>query len=1133
MIVTFYSYKGGTGRTMALANIAVLLAQAGHRVLAVDFDLEAPGLWRFFQDLEPGLDRRSGLIDMLAAQSRMDGDPAADWHRHVTAVNFAASTLSLLTSGRLDASYPARVLNFNWREFFRSHDGGAFIENLRTEWAAEYDFTLIDSRTGITDTGGVCTIALPDLIVPVFVANHQNVDGVLDVLSRAQEGRQSLAYDRPPALILPILSRFDTRTEYESANEWLDMLSERLTHFYADWLPRTVAPRQILERTKLPHVAYFSFGEKLAVLQQGTSDPESLGYALNTVSRLIGSNLTDATAIALGVTPLAPAGSTPAIMGGVPTPNPDFTGREETLRAVCSALDRDSGHPATPHALQGLSGVGKTQLAVEYIRKFQSSYGLIWWIQCDDNFSLRRSFVSLAKRLGLAESDDIAHTVTTVLDQLRRGVPTANWLLVYDAASEPDQLRDYLPSGPGHVLITSRSQSWAAETRVTVTEVDVFTAAESVQFLRRRWIDLSAADADRLAEELGHLPLALEQAAALHRETGMPVTEYLRLLQATPQRMLAEGEKGERSVAGAWRLAFDQVRQQSPAAAQLLELCAFLGSDGVAVPVLIRGRGAPLPEPLADTLRDDIKLRRAIRELGRYALAQVDTRRDLIKIHRLVRVLAIDGMSQPGRAEMKHSAHALLALANPGTPDNEVTWPEHAQVARLVLTSGVIQSADPHVRRVALDQIRYYYVIGDYAESAALAQQAVTAWQEQLGPDDEMTLAACLHLGNALRARGEYGPARDVTLDTLDRMRHVLGPDHEYTLRAANSRSADLRLRGDFQDALLLDRDNLRRYQRVLTEDDPATLRSANNLAIDLHLLGSFAAAREIDEDTLRRRTILLGSQNPELLSSVNSVARDLYGSGDYAMALALQRESLTVHEQLVPNHASVIARRNVAILERKVGHYGPAVTLSRAVMEQAASLFGPLHEHALAATMTLGNALRAHHDLPEARQVTEANLERYREQFGAEHPFTLACASNYTIILRALGEAEQAADLDDATLASFRRTLGLDHPYVLCCACNVANNLASLGKHAEARKLSEDIAPRSERVRAPDHPFTLACLANLALDLEATGDAAEAAAVRASVHARLRRRLGATHPETVRIEQGKRAECEIEVPAT
>ena len=137
-------------------------------------------------------------------------------------MSFEGSSVSLLTSGKSDADYPGRVLGFNWQRFFREHDRGSFIERLRAEWATESDFILIDSRTGITDTGGICTIALPDLVVPVFAANHQNVDGVLDVLGRAQAGRQKLAYDRPPALVLPILSRFDTRTNTSlRRNGWI------------------------------------------------------------------------------------------------------------------------------------------------------------------------------------------------------------------------------------------------------------------------------------------------------------------------------------------------------------------------------------------------------------------------------------------------------------------------------------------------------------------------------------------------------------------------------------------------------------------------------------------------------------------------------------------------------------------------------------------------------------------------------------------------------------------------------------------------------------------------------------------------------------------------------------------------
>ncbi|MFF5225171.1 KGGVGR-motif variant AAA ATPase [Dactylosporangium sp. NPDC000521] len=298
MIATFYSFKGGTGRTMALANIAVLLAKAGRRVLVVDFDLEAPGVWRYFADIHAGLDSRPGLLDMLHDRVRRPRSEPPDWHDYVTRIRIGAESLTLMTTGRQDTGYPARVLAFDWPAFFDLHGGGQYFEQLRADWLTEFDVVLVDSRTGITDIGGVCLIALPDLIVPVFVANRQNVDGVVDVLRRAQAGRQALAYDRPPALVLPLLSRFDSRTELEFVNEWLSIAAQRFGEFYADWLPRRVDARVVLERTKLPYVAYFGFGEKLAVLLQGVTDPDSLGYALDTVAHLIDTRLQDLSRIA-------------------------------------------------------------------------------------------------------------------------------------------------------------------------------------------------------------------------------------------------------------------------------------------------------------------------------------------------------------------------------------------------------------------------------------------------------------------------------------------------------------------------------------------------------------------------------------------------------------------------------------------------------------------------------------------------------------------------------------------------------------------------------------------------------------------------------------------------------------------
>src|SRR3954471_10326274 len=163
MIVTFYSFKGGVGRTLALANVRVVLAQSAHRVLVVDFDLEAPGLTRYLENVFGGaLLLKPGLLEILEGQ-RECGNAGDLLHRFTVEVLTTADGghLDLMTSGYQDESYARRILGFDWPRFFREDDGGAFFESCRREWAKQYDFVLIDSRTGITDAGGICTIQLP------------------------------------------------------------------------------------------------------------------------------------------------------------------------------------------------------------------------------------------------------------------------------------------------------------------------------------------------------------------------------------------------------------------------------------------------------------------------------------------------------------------------------------------------------------------------------------------------------------------------------------------------------------------------------------------------------------------------------------------------------------------------------------------------------------------------------------------------------------------------------------------------------------------------------------------------------------------------------------------------------------
>lgn len=306
-IVTFYSYKGGVGRSMALANIAVLLARRGLRVLAVDWDLEAPGLERYFDYFDLSI-KRGGLLPFLVEQHAQlggDGEARADHYlHHLWTIDVGgAHRLSLLGSGRAAHADYARVLeHFAWTAFFE-RGGGDFLEQLRNRWRADFDIVLIDSRTGVSDAGGICTIQMPDVLVTMFTANYQSVLGVRDVIQSARAARQRLSYDRMALTVLPLPSRFP-RGDSQQSNEWLDRIATELGDCLADWLPRSIEPRSVLERLTIPHRDEFALGERLAVAEHKTAGAEALTAVYDRIAGLLAAEFRDIVA-AMG--PIEPA----------------------------------------------------------------------------------------------------------------------------------------------------------------------------------------------------------------------------------------------------------------------------------------------------------------------------------------------------------------------------------------------------------------------------------------------------------------------------------------------------------------------------------------------------------------------------------------------------------------------------------------------------------------------------------------------------------------------------------------------------------------------------------------------------------------------------------------------------------
>jgi tetratricopeptide (TPR) repeat protein len=892
---------------------------------------------------------------------------------------------------------------------------------------------------------------------------------------------------------------------------------------------------------------YRSLADKLATAMAGQASsplpspvgrfrgtqPLSHRFPVNPRTPISGGTVSASTPFPSPGTDQQPA-TLPAVWGGVPPRNPNFTGRTELLTGLREHLT-SKATALLPHTLHGLGGVGKTQLAVEYVYRYTSEYDLVWWVPSEQPPLIRQSLLALAPqlRLKVGPGDDVQQTLNAINDALRLGTPYRRWLLVFDNADRPEELGPFLSNPSGHILITSRNRSW--ENSAATVEVDVFERTESIELLTRRLPKITQAEADELAERLGDLPLALEQAASWQSATAMPTSEYLALLEEHVGALLSESQPSDypRPVAAAWGLAFDQLTEKAPAALQMLELCAFLGSEPISVRLLREGRHIDLPTPLRDAVRDDIPMRRAIRDVVRYGLAKVDPANNSLQIHRLVQAVLRDRIPMEERARFRSTVHALLAAANPSDPEDEKTWPRHAELSPHIRPGGLVEGESPDNRRVVLDQIRYQYLLGDFESSRELAELAVEKWRQRLGPDDEQTLVAGRYLGIALRALGRVREARELNEDVYARTRSTFGADHEHTLATANSMGADLRLRGEWPRARDLDTEMLALHRQVFGEDDPSTLLSANNLAVDYRLLGDFAAARDIDIDTENRQRRVLGDEHPYTLRIISNLSRDYYGLGDYRRAMDLQRQSLPIHRRVLgEDHYEVLRATRIHVVTlRKLGDIGEAADLAEQLVATSRRRLGDNHPDTMVAAMTLSNCRAAIERPREARIAGEDALARLRELLGGRHPFTLAAMTNLATILRGMGDYTAARALDERALNGFREAFAPDHTYVLCAGMNLANDMAAAHDHVGARELSDRSRQGMVEQFGPTHPQTLVCTFNYVLDLGATGDPTAAARLREEVLAQLRDTLGVGHPATVSAEAGQRASIEIEPP--
>ena len=621
---------------------------------------------------------------------------------------------------------------------------------------------------------------------------------------------------------------------------------------------------------------------------------------------------------------------TPSPIWNVPyLRNPIFTGRAGDLAELrASLLAGKTAALTQPRAIHGLGGIGKTQLAVEYAYRNRADYDLVWWVRSEEPTTLAGDYASLAVKLDLPEKDATEQNVIVeaVKEWLRQN---QGWLLIFDNAIDAQSVRDYIPrTNAGHIIITSRNPNWAGVAKPHA--VNLLPLEEAIQFLLKRTDQQDEATAKSLAEALGCLPLALEQAAAYIEASGLTMSNYLELFNKNQRELFQSGKPSTEypdTIATTWRLSFQNVERDNPAAAELLRLCAFFAPDDIPLKMLTDG-AAELPESLAATVSDDLLLDEALMALRQYSLVEV--KNEKLTIHRLVQAVIRSMMDE---AAFKQWAGVAVHVVNESFPeksDDVRTWPicapllPHASTA--LSHAEAVQFASNETARLFNQVGLYLKTRAEYGEAKRMYERALAIDEATLGPDHPNVAIRLNNLGNVLMDQGDLISAKALLERALAIDEATLDPNHPDVAIGLTNLGNVLMDQGDLDGAKAL-------IERALAIDEAALGPNHPYVAIDLLSLGillksqgDLAQAKDFIERALAIDEAVYGADHPAVALDISHLGDLLQSQGDLTGAKALYERSLQIlREFLGDDHPyTKTVQGNLEIIEEKLKNAKP-----------------------------------------------------------------------------------------------------------------------------------------------------------------------------------------------------------------
>ncbi|MGC0422900.1 FxSxx-COOH system tetratricopeptide repeat protein [Embleya sp. AB8] len=1184
-IVTFYSYKGGTGRTMALANVAWILASRGKRVLVVDWDLESPGLHRYFHPylIDKRLEDTRGVLDMIRRFARVVGSDAST-DEMIEASRIADSRVDgyavkvdrdfpdgglirFLGPGRQNHEYAATLAGFNWADFCESPHGIGFLDALREDMRACYDYALIDSRTGLNDIAGICTTLLPDIVVDGFTLNEQAIDGGVNVARSI--ARQA---DRP-LRILPVPMRVED-DEKDKLEAGRDHARERFAEFLAE--------RSDAERTKywgeveIPYKAFYAYEETLATLGDR---PLQEGSLLSAYERLAGV-LTDG-----AITRLAPIDEVERRRELRRFERVRYTA-PVTVRILYSARDRmwvDWVRAQLTAAGAQVLGTGGRETPLDDLRSVDSVV-----VVASPRSLPSRSWTPMRTALRRLAAADQVSVVTLRVDDLLDGDPGVGETVSLTSLSEEhcravllgafgrtpadpaptdgprfpgtkprvsqllprhpaftgrddilERLRDQLAKGATAVLPQAlHGLGGVGKTQVALEYAHRFAADYDVIW----WV--TAEQAQGVAAQLARLGARLD----------LPTGENVADAAATVLQTLQQGEPYDR-----WLLVYDNADEPASLAnlmpqgsvnghvlvtsrndlwarsARPLEVPVFRRDESV---TLLQRRVPALTEADAQkvaTALGDLPL--AVEQAGAWlAESAMQVEEYLERVNTRVSAILDEGqppdypttaaatwtVSLDELGQRQPAAVRLLELCAYLSPDSISM--------RLLRTREVLQElvrvdsalGDTLLLSRIFQQLgRYALARVDRGEDSIQVHRLVQAvLRDRLSPEDDAARRA-----QALEILAANAPG-DVD-DPANQERYEELYKHLVPSRALESDSEAVRRwiveqvrfawrSDDWEFGQYIAEIALERWRSRFTRHDPLTLRMCTQLANVYRSQGKYRKAYDLDRATLEAQREALGPDHPHTLITGRGYGGDLRALGRFQTALESDRDNHRRFSDVFgeDTNDTLAAANNLGVSLRLMGRLEEAREVHQTTYDWRRRILGEDHPRTCSIANQVGQDLRELGDYAGSRAVLQRTLAR-EEAFGRTRP-ALRTSKNLAVTIRQAGDARYARSLDTDTLEKYRAYLSPTHPEMLSCAINLAADHHAMGNDDEALDLAQDAYQGYREQFGAQHPFTFGCGNNLSSYLRAVGRPEEAMTLGRRCLEGLRESLGEDHPFTL-----------------